>query len=98
VRPARRLDGKLASIAAGRYTPDDFVIADAKDAGATPARQALIAAVGSARDSARPPQRPRLTTWSTCSAWRAAARATPGPWPRSCTRSTASAAPGQAAS
>jgi len=30
--PARRLDRKLASIAAGRYTPDDFVIADAKDA------------------------------------------------------------------
>lgn len=29
---ARRLDRKLASIAAGRYTPDDFVIADAKDA------------------------------------------------------------------
>jgi hypothetical protein len=29
---ARRLDRKLSSIAAGRYTPDDFVIADAKDA------------------------------------------------------------------
>lgn len=29
---ARRLDRKLASIAAGGYTPDDFVIADAKDA------------------------------------------------------------------
>ena len=29
---ARRLDRKLATIAAGRYTPDDFVIADAKDA------------------------------------------------------------------
>lgn len=28
----RSLDRKLASIAAGRYTPDDFVIADAKDA------------------------------------------------------------------
>ena len=28
----RRLDRKLANIAAGRYTPDDFVIADAKDA------------------------------------------------------------------
>ena len=28
----RRLDRKLATIAAGRYTPDDFVIADAKDA------------------------------------------------------------------
>ena len=28
----RRLDRKLASIAAGAYTPDDFVIADAKDA------------------------------------------------------------------
>lgn len=31
-RPARRLDRKLGNIAAGRYTPDDFVIADAKDA------------------------------------------------------------------
>jgi hypothetical protein len=30
--PARRLDRKLSSIAEGRYTPDDFVIADAKDA------------------------------------------------------------------
>lgn len=30
--PERRLDRKLAGIAAGRYTPDDFVIADAKDA------------------------------------------------------------------
>lgn len=30
--PDRSLDRKLASIAAGRYTPDDFVIADAKDA------------------------------------------------------------------
>jgi hypothetical protein len=29
---ARRLDRKLSHIAAGRYTPDDFVIADAKDA------------------------------------------------------------------
>jgi hypothetical protein len=28
----RRLDRKLSSIAGGRYTPDDFVIADAKDA------------------------------------------------------------------
>jgi hypothetical protein len=30
--PVRRLDRKLATIADGRYTPDDFVIADAKDA------------------------------------------------------------------
>jgi hypothetical protein len=29
---SRRLDRKLASISAGSYTPDDFVIADAKDA------------------------------------------------------------------
>ena len=29
---ARRLDRKLGNIAAGRYGPDDFVIADAKDA------------------------------------------------------------------
>src|SRR6478735_11526739 len=28
----RRLDRKLGAIAAGRYTPGDFVIADAKDA------------------------------------------------------------------
>jgi hypothetical protein len=31
-RLVRRLDRKLSNIAAGRYTPDDFVIADAKDA------------------------------------------------------------------
>ncbi len=31
VRP-RRLDRKLAAIAAGRYTPADFILADAKDA------------------------------------------------------------------
>ena len=31
-RPVRRLDRKLSNIAKGRYTPDDFVIADAKDA------------------------------------------------------------------
>jgi hypothetical protein len=30
--PVRRLDRKLSTIAAGRYTPDDFMIADAKDA------------------------------------------------------------------
>ncbi len=30
--PTRRLDRKLAAIRAGRYRPDDFVIADAKDA------------------------------------------------------------------
>ena len=30
--PTRRLDRKLGNIAAGRYTPDDFVLADAKDA------------------------------------------------------------------
>ncbi len=30
--PARRLDAKLSAIAAGRYQPDDFIIADAKDA------------------------------------------------------------------
>jgi len=30
--PARRLDRKLGNIVAGRYTPDDFVLADAKDA------------------------------------------------------------------
>lgn len=30
--PTRRLDRKLGNIVAGRYVPDDFVIADAKDA------------------------------------------------------------------
>src|SRR2546423_2427204 len=30
--PVRRLDRKLSAIMAGRYTPGDFVIADAKDA------------------------------------------------------------------
>lgn len=30
--PDRRLDRKLANISSGRYVPDDFVIADAKDA------------------------------------------------------------------
>ena len=30
--PSRRLDRKLRAIVGGRYTPDDFVIADAKDA------------------------------------------------------------------
>ena len=29
---ARRLDHKLEAIAAGRYTPADFILADAKDA------------------------------------------------------------------
>ena len=46
--PARRLDRKLRRITAGDYSPDDFVIADAKDAdmawgrdraGAAPGRQ-----------------------------------------------------------
>lgn len=31
-QPERRLDRKLRTILAGRYTPDDFIIADAKDA------------------------------------------------------------------
>ena len=31
-RSARRLDRKLDAITAGRYTPGDFVLADAKDA------------------------------------------------------------------
>ena len=31
-RPTRSLDRKLASILAGEYTPDDFILADAKDA------------------------------------------------------------------
>jgi hypothetical protein len=32
VQPERRLDRKLTSIGVGNYTPDDFLIADAKDA------------------------------------------------------------------
>lgn len=32
LRPNRRLDRKLDAILSGRYTPDDFIIADAKDA------------------------------------------------------------------
>src|ERR1035438_8796331 len=35
-RPVRRLDRKLSTIAAGRYTPGDFVIADAKEAASGP--------------------------------------------------------------
>ena len=31
-RAVRRLDRKLGAITAGRYTPGDFVLADAKDA------------------------------------------------------------------
>ncbi len=30
--PAKRLDRKLSSILAGEYTPDDFIVSDAKDA------------------------------------------------------------------
>ena len=50
--PVRRLDLKLSAITAGRYTPGDFVIADAKDAdmafgltAAGPARTADLSAV-----------------------------------------------------
>ena len=52
----RRLDRKLDAILAGRYTPDDFIIADAKDADM---------AFGVA---ARPVARPlaRAPTWTTC--------------------------------
>ena len=55
-RPARRLDRKLSNITAGRYTPDDFVIADAKDAdmafgltSAGPAADALAGESGPGR-------------------------------------------------
>jgi hypothetical protein len=51
--PVRRLDRKLGNIAAGRYTPDDFVIADAKDAdmafGLTSAGPVTGAPAGSGR-------------------------------------------------
>jgi hypothetical protein len=51
--PVRRLDRKLSNIAAGRYTPDDFVIADAKDAdmafGLTAAGPVTGAPAGSGR-------------------------------------------------
>ena len=55
-RPVRRLDRKLSNITAGRYTPDDFVIADAKDAdmafgltSAGPAADALAGESGPGR-------------------------------------------------
>jgi hypothetical protein len=55
-RPVRRLDRKLRNITAGRYTPDDFVIADAKDAdmafgltSAGPAADALAGESGPGR-------------------------------------------------
>jgi hypothetical protein len=55
--PVRRLDRKLSSIAAGRYTPDDFVIADAKDAdmafGLTSAGPVTGAAAGPVRYGTR---------------------------------------------
>jgi hypothetical protein len=48
--PARALDRKLGSILAGTYTPDDFVIADAKDGdmafGVTPAGATAGATAG----------------------------------------------------
>ena len=54
-RPVRRLDRKLSNIAAGRYTPDDFVIADAKDAdmafGVTSAGPVTSAPAGTTRDT-----------------------------------------------
>jgi hypothetical protein len=53
----RRLDRKLSSIAEGRYTPDDFVIADAKDAdmafGLTCAGPVTGAAAGTGRYQTR---------------------------------------------
>ena len=57
-RPARRrLDRKLGRISAGRYTPDDFVIADAKDAdmafGLTSAGPVTGAPEGSGRHRTR---------------------------------------------
>jgi hypothetical protein len=55
-RPGRRLDRKLSNITAGRYTPEDFVIADAKDAdmafgltSAGPAADALAGESGPGR-------------------------------------------------
>ena len=59
-RTARRLDRKLSNIMAGRYTPDDFVIADAKDAdmafgvaAAGPVTDATLAAAGPGRHRTR---------------------------------------------
>jgi hypothetical protein len=51
--PVRRLDRKLASIAAGRYTPDDFVIADAKDADMAFGLRCAGPAAGAADGAAR---------------------------------------------
>jgi hypothetical protein len=58
--PARALDRKLSSILAGTYTPDDFVIADAKDGdmafGVTPAGAIGAGAVGGPSGVAGPGQ------------------------------------------
>ena len=60
---ARRLDHKLEAIAAGRYTPDEFILADAKDAdmafgiaapGVRPMPQAAIESPGLPHRHARP--------------------------------------------
>ena len=51
--PVRRLDRKLNSIATGRYTPDDFVIADAKDADMAFGRTCAGPAAGSGRYQTR---------------------------------------------
>jgi hypothetical protein len=53
--PARRLDRKLSSIAEGRYTADDFVIADAKDADMAFG----LTCAGPATDAAAEPRRYR---------------------------------------
>ncbi len=49
----RRLDRKLSSIAEGRYTPDDFVIADAKDADMAFALTCAGPAIGAAAGPGR---------------------------------------------
>jgi pimeloyl-ACP methyl ester carboxylesterase len=63
-----------------------------------PPRRVRCTAACWARVSAPLPPRPRPMRWSMCSAWPGAARATPRPSPRLCTRSTRSAGPGQKAS
>ena len=69
----RDLDRKLATIAAGRYTPDDFVIADAKDADMAFGRRAGPLPV-TAPGAGPGRYRSRESTWTRCAPWSTRAR------------------------
>ena len=73
--PVRRLDRKLAAIAAGRYTPDDFVIADAKDADMAFGLTAAGPVAGAADRRAPAPAAGRAGTARAASSWTRC-----GPW------------------